>query len=249
MDRIQETSVALAELTDSIRPDEPREVLLARVASRVVRLMPGADAVTVTLVVDGTPNTVAATEESLVPLDQIQYTTGTGPCLDALRTETLVRAERADMAQRWPAFADVAETTGVLTSLSCPLFLPADGAASSRRALDHRLSGALNVWSFQPDAFAPAEATLIAMFTSALSSIILTATRWAAAEKQTDQLLVALETRDAIATAKGIVMVYHRLGVDEAFQWLVDASQRTNRKIRDLARLIIDDPDVVNGKV
>jgi hypothetical protein len=172
MDRLQETSAALAELADSIRPDEPREVLLGRVAARVVTLMPGADAVTVTLVVEGTPHTVAATEESLVRLDLVQYATGTGPCLDALRTQALVRAERADMKERWPAFAEAAEQAGIVTSLSCPLFLPADGAATNRRAIDHRLSGALNVWSSRHEAFAPVESTLIAMFTSALSSIV-----------------------------------------------------------------------------
>jgi hypothetical protein len=245
MDRFQETSAALAELTDSIRPDEPREVLLARVADRVVTLMPGADAVTVTLVANGTPSTVAATEESLVRLDLVQYATGTGPCLDALRTETLVRAERADMAKRWPVFAETAAQAGIATSLSCPLFLPADGAATSRRALHHRLSGALNVWSSRQDAFAPVESTLIAMFTTALSSIILTAARWAAATKTADDLRTALETRDVIATAKGIVMVQRRLAVDDAFQWLVDVSQRMNRKVRDLATVIADDPAVV----
>jgi hypothetical protein len=247
MDRFQETSAALAELTNSIRPDEPREVLLARIAARVVTLMPGADAVTVTLIADGTANTVAATEQSLVRLDLVQYSTGTGPCLEALHTETLVRAGRTEMKERWPAFADVAEQAGIATLLSCPLFLPADGAATSKRALDHRLSGALNVWSFQHEALAPVESTLIAMFTSAIGSIVLTAARWAAAEKQAGELLAALDTRDVIATAKGIVMARHRLDVDDAFQWLVDVSQRTNRKIRDLAQVIVDDPDVVNG--
>jgi hypothetical protein len=245
MDRIQETSAALAELTDSIRPDEPREVLLARVASRVVTLIPGADAVTVTLVADGTPNTVAATESTLVRLDLVQYATGNGPCLEALRTETLVRAERAEMAERWPAFAETAEEAGIFTALSCPLFLPADGAVPSRWAFDHRLTGALNVWSSRHDAFAPVESTLIAVFTSALSSIILTAARWAAAKKKADDLQTALETRDVIATAKGIVMVQRRLDVDDAFQWLVDVSQRMNRKVRDLAKVIADDPAVV----
>jgi AmiR/NasT family two-component response regulator len=40
-------------------------------------------------------------------------------------------------------------------------------------------------------------------------------------------------------------MARHSVGADNAFQWLVDASQRTNRKLRDLAQLIVDDPDAV----
>jgi hypothetical protein len=245
VDQIHKTAVALAELTDSLNPGEPREVLLTRVATRVVTLMPEADAATVTLFVDGRPSTVATTERSMVRLDEAQYSAKDGPCLEALRTQTVVRAGPAEMTQRWPAFAEVAQEIGIGTLLSCPLFLPADDAVVSRQALDHRLSGALNVWSFRHEVFAPVESALIAMFTTAMSSIILTAARWAAAQRQADGLLTALKTRDAIATAKGIVMARHNLGADDAFRWLVDASQRTNQKIRDLALLIIDDPDMV----
>lgn len=245
MDQIHKTTVALAELTDSLSPGEPREVLLTRVADRVVTLMPDADAATVTLFVDDRPSTVATTDRSMVRLDEVQYSAKDGPCLQALRTQTVVRAGPAEMAERWPALADVAGEIGIGTVLSCPLFLPADGAVASQLALDHRLSGALNVWSLRHEVFAPVEAALIAMFTSAMSSIILTAARWAAAQQQADGLLTALKTRDAIATAKGIVMARHNLGPDDAFQWLVDASQRTNQKIHDLALLIIDDPDMV----
>jgi hypothetical protein len=249
LDQIQETALALTELTDSLSPGEPREVLLARVAHRVVALMPGADAATVTLFVNGRPTTVATTEQSMVRLDEAQYAATDGPCLEASRTEKVVRADPARMSERWPAFADVAREAGIGTLLSCPLFLPADDIVTSRRAVDHRLSGALNVWSFQRGAFDPVEAALVAMFTSAMSSIILTAARWAAAQQQAEGLLTALDSRDAIATAKGIVMARHDLGVEDAFTWLVDASQRTNRKLRDLALLIINDPDVVGGAI
>jgi hypothetical protein len=245
MDQVQNTAIALAELTDSLSPGEPREVLLRRVATRVVMLMPEAEAATVTLFVDGQPSTVATTDQSMVRLDEVQYSAEDGPCLEALRTQTVVRAGAEEMTERWPVFARVAREIGLGTLLSCPLFLPADDHVMSRLALDHRLSGALNVWSLRHGAFAPVESALIATFTTAMSSIILTAARWAAAQQQVDGLLTALKTRDAIATAKGIVMGRHGLGADDAFRWLVDASQRTNRKIRDLALLIIDEPDIV----
>ncbi len=247
MDPFHETAVALTELTDSLRPGEPREVLLTRVADRVLTLLPDADAVTVTLFVDDRPSTVATTEPVVVRLDEAQYAVMDGPCLEALRTETVVRATGTTEMARWPAFAGVAREMGISTVLSCPLFLPADDAVASKQALHHRLSGALNVWSRRHGAFDPVEAALIAMFTSAMSSIILTAARWAAAQKQADGLVTALTSRDTIATAKGIVMARHNLDVDQAFAWLVDASQRTNQKLRDLAALVVDDPDVVGS--
>jgi AmiR/NasT family two-component response regulator len=54
-------------------------------------------------------------------------------------------------------------------------------------------------------------------------------------------------TRDTIATAKGIVMAHHRPGADDTLQWLVGVSQRTNRKVHDLAQVIITAPDVVGS--
>lgn len=63
-----------------------------------------------------------------------------------------------------------------------------------------------------------------------------------------EQLVTALDTRDAIATAKGIVMARRGLTADGAFGWLTDLSQRTNRKVRDIARVIVADPGLVEPK-
>jgi hypothetical protein len=244
MDRFHDTAAALREITESLRPEEPRDALLVRMAEKVVGLLPGADAVTVTLYVDEEPSTVAATDESLLPLDKAQYTADDGPCRQAVRTETIVRTRLETATQRWPGFAATALELGVKTLLSCPLFVPAEGHAPRRRETEP-LGGTLNVWSYSEQAFDPVESALVAMFTSAMSAIILTASRWAAAEKQAETLVAALETRDTIATAKGIVMARLDLNAEDAFRWLTEASQHTNRKIRDIAALIVEDPGVV----
>jgi hypothetical protein len=178
-------------------------------------------------------------------LDKAQYSLDDGPCLEATRTETVVRTDTALARRRWPEFGEAAAGAGVETMLSCPLFVGADDVVTGDAARDHDLSGALNVWSRQQRAFDPMDAALIALFTSAMSGIILTATRWAHAQLQARQLLTALETRDAIATAKGIVMARRGLTADEAFAWLTELSQRTNRKIRDIATIILAQPAIV----
>ncbi|MEU3625828.1 ANTAR domain-containing protein [Amycolatopsis coloradensis] len=246
MDQFRDTASALRELTESIRLDEPRDDLLERVAKKVVGLLPGADAATVTLYSDNEPSTVAVTDESLLPLDKAQYSANEGPCLKAAEGGTIVRTRLETAAERWPDFAAAAEQLGVRTALACPLFVP-DEAHVNRRETEP-LTGALNVWSFEENAFDPVEAALVAMFTSAISAIILTASRWAAAEKQADTLVAALETRDAIATAKGIVMARLELNAEEAFRWLTEASQHTNRKIREISVLIAEDPGAVFGR-
>jgi AmiR/NasT family two-component response regulator len=49
------------------------------------------------------------------------------------------------------------------------------------------------------------------------------------------QLNQALESRDVIGQAKGILMERNRVTADEAFDMLRRASQQVNRKLRDLA--------------
>lgn len=246
MDQFRDTASALRELTESMRLDEPRDDLLERVAKKVVGLLPGADAATVTLYSDNEPSTVAATDESLLPLDKAQYSADEGPCLKAAESGTIVRTRLETAGGRWPDFAAAAEQLGVRTALACPLFV-ADESHFNRRETEP-LAGALNVWSFEENAFDPVEAALVAMFTSAISAIILTASRWAAAERQAETLVAALETRDAIATAKGIVMARLELNAEEAFRWLTEASQHTNRKIREISVLIAEDPGAVFGR-
>jgi hypothetical protein len=248
MDHIHDVSAALLELTESLRADEPRDRTLARMATRVVALIPGADAASVTLFDDGVPATVAATEESVLPLDKAQYSLDDGPCLEATRTETVVRTELEMARKQWPEFGDAAAEAGVVTTLSCPLFVRDDHTDGGEAARHHRLSGALNVWSRQQGAFAPVDAALVALFTTAMSGVILTAARWSRAQVEARNLVAALETRDAIATAKGIVMARRGLTVDEAFAWLTEVSQRTNRKIRDIAAIILADPTLVDVK-
>ena len=49
----------------------------------------------------------------------------------------------------------------------------------------------------------------------------------------------AMENRAVIEQAKGILMARHRCGPDQAFRMLVEASQRDNRKLRDVAAAVV----------
>ena len=61
-----------------------------------------------------------------------------------------------------------------------------------------------------------------------------------AALRLVDQLRDALETRDVIGQAKGILMAAEAISADDAFLILVRASQRQNRKLRDIAADVVE---------
>lgn len=56
-----------------------------------------------------------------------------------------------------------------------------------------------------------------------------------------EHLRRALESRDLIGQAEGVLTERFHLGDDDSFQMLVEASQTTNTKLVDLARWLLDD--------
>jgi AmiR/NasT family two-component response regulator len=50
----------------------------------------------------------------------------------------------------------------------------------------------------------------------------------------------AIERRDVIGQAKGLIMAESRVTADEAFAMLVTASQRENRKLYQIAQDLVD---------
>lgn len=58
-------------------------------------------------------------------------------------------------------------------------------------------------------------------------------------EQQFDNLRLALESRDLIGQAKGVIMASMRCSPDEAFQLIVKQSQHENRKATEIAAEIV----------
>src|SRR5262249_18294227 len=63
--------------------------------------------------------------------------------------------------------------------------------------------------------------------------------------KHLDQLHGALQTRDLIGQAIGILMARYGLPADRAFATLTRISQQSNRKLRDLAAELVHDTETV----
>ena len=68
---------------------------------------------------------------------------------------------------------------------------------------------------------------------------VMNAGSFAAASDLAHQMQEAMRSRTVIDMAKGILMAQNRCGPDEAFTMLSRASQRSNRKLRDLAASIV----------
>jgi len=59
-------------------------------------------------------------------------------------------------------------------------------------------------------------------------------------QTEVQDLRAQLETRPVIDQAKGLLIAKHGCTSERAFQLLAEASQRENRKLRDIARAMVD---------
>jgi anti-anti-sigma regulatory factor len=208
--------------------------VLQQVVAAALVMVPGADLASVSLA-DGKGGytTPAQTDELAGSLDQLQYSTGQGPCVEAARPDGPAYAASTDLATetRWPEFSRRAADRGMGAVLSIDLLLPARTTP---------LGGALNIYARSAGGLGDT-ARLTALLLATHASLALaytTATELADLDAQ--HLRAAIESRDVIGQAKGILMARQGLTADEAFDLLRRTSQDLNVKLVDLARSLTD---------
>jgi GAF domain-containing protein len=196
-----------------------------------------ADVVSVTLrSPDGAFHTPVETDPLATQLDELQYEFGEGACVEAARPDGPAMAISTDLAAdpRWPRFGPAAARRGFRSLLSTAL-LP--------DAKPPRLSGALNVYSRRQAAFTHRDRDVLLLFATYASLALAWTEAVTRSELEVQQLRHAVDTRDMIGQAKGILMARRRLSAAEAFDVLRRTSQDNNIKLRDLAETLVANPD------
>jgi GAF domain-containing protein len=222
-----------ADLTRALLDETPTVGgVLGLIAGAAAAIVPGADLVSITLrAPDGTFHTPVETDRIAVQLDQLQYDHGEGPCVESARPDGPAIAWSQNLATdpRWPSFGPGAARHGYHSVLATALVPD---------ARPPRLSGALNIYSSAPGAF-DSRAIDTALLLATHASLALAHTESVAkAELEAAHLRRAVDGRDVIGQAKGILMQRRGISADEAFDVLRRASQDLNVKLADLARTL-----------
>ena len=218
---------AFAEMSSQIYVAEDFDETLHRVTATATKLIPGCDSASISLVEKNGPVTRAPVGELALAGDQIQYDEGEGPCLDAALTQSVVYTPDTRRDARWARSAErIADEVGARSMLACRLTLE----ASPRDVL-----GAINMYSRTPDGFSEDD-RMLAVLLASFSAVVLDSAR------NQDLLKNAIESRQVIGEAIGILRSQSDVSREVAFEMLAKASQRMNVKLRDLAREIADRP-------
>jgi hypothetical protein len=206
--------------------DALTRVAVARVA--------GAQSASVTTLRGGRFRTESATDDLSRRGDALQYELGSGPCIDAIVDATVYHPVDLRRDRRWPEFGRrVHADLGVASMVSFRL---------NGDFLSEEMIAGLNLYSDQPDAFTP----------SAVGIGSLLATHGAVAiaaelnRHRAVNLEHALTTNREIGVAMGVLMTRYRLTRRQAIDLLRITSQRSNRKLHDIA-VEVGDTGVLPG--
>ena len=129
------------ELTGVVLVGRTMTAVLTDLTGVARRAMPGAEAVSITLIRDDHPFTAAHDGQLALDADELQYERDYGPCVDAGRSGQMFLVDDMRTELRWPDYARHAADRGVGSSLSVPL--PFQSATL----------GAMNNYATRPHAF------------------------------------------------------------------------------------------------
>ncbi len=206
--------------------------VLEQVVAATRAVLPDADLVSVTVrAPDGRFHTPVHTDRLALELDELQYRLDEGPCVEATRTAGPGITASPDLAagREFPTWGPPAAAAGAHSVLAVGLF---PGGAEAPRL------GALNLYSNRVGGLDTTDRD-IALVLAAHASTALAATQACdAAALQAAQLRQALQSRDVIGQAKGILMERRGIDADAAFDVLRSASQTLNLKLAQVAEII-----------
>lgn len=229
-----DTAQELAQLSGLMLTAEDVATAMHRVTAVAKAVVPRCDGASVTMLERGVPTASSASDPWARALDRLQVEEQEGPCLDCLREGSVMRVRDLAADARFPSYGPRAGEQGACSALSLPM------------TNDGRNVGALNLYSRESDAFGTEEVAVTALLAGHASLALQAATAFFSHRDLAAQLQDAMRSRAEIEQAKGIIMGQRGVGPEEAFRALVERSQRTNRKLRDVAREVVEgrvDPD------
>jgi transcriptional regulator with GAF, ATPase, and Fis domain len=210
----------LGDLAVELQHQTDIESTLQAIVDSAIAIVPGACWAGISLIKGREVESRASSDRLVAELDEAQASFDEGPCLSALREHQTVLIEDMAAETRWPRFTRAAAQRGAQSLLAFQLFVR------------HHNLGALNLYGNQTSTFTE-ESILVG---EALAQHASVAFVGAAAETQFQS---ALASRDMIGQAKGILMHRENMSSVQAFHLLIKTSQRSNIKLVELARWVV----------
>ncbi|BBH65280.1 transcriptional regulator [Actinoplanes sp. OR16] len=174
---------------------------------------------------------MAGSDENVRLIELFQLQTDQGPCLEAYRTGLpVINVDLASAAGRWPHFAPRASEAGFRSVHAFPLRLRSE------------VIGALNIFgSTAGGDFGDADVPIMQALADVATIGLMQERAIRRSEALTEQLQGALNSRIIIEQAKGALAQVHEVSVDEAFRRIRAYARNHNRRLTEVAALVVTD--------
>jgi GAF domain-containing protein len=180
----------------------------------------------------------AASEDRIMDVEHHQQLVEEGACWQAYTDDRVVVAEDLRHDERWPSYTARALEHGFVAVVGVPM-----------RAYG-RTIGVMNVYRETAGPWSDEACEAAEVLAALGAGYVAHAAQLRDQEDLTDQLQRAIDSRDLIGQAKGIVMAHRQVDAGQAFSLLRVGSQSRNVKLRDIAQAVIDgriDPRALDG--
>lgn len=226
MDDYQAIYEATTELSRLLLEETDLADTLLSIGQLAVSVIPSCEEAGVTLENHGRATMRVSTGAIAESVDANQYEIEEGPCVAAADQHRPVLIENMFSEERWPRFSTYAAAKGVKSSYALPMIAKEE------------MIGVLNLYSIDGP-FGPADEQIGVRFADQAGMAVRRAATFNKTKEMLEHLHRALESRDIIGAAVGIMM--HRDGstMDVALTKLKQMSQHENLKLRDVAERLI----------
>jgi GAF domain-containing protein len=198
---------------------------VARICGQVIA---PAAAISVTVGPPADPTVLASDNKLAQGMDALQIQAGEGPCQEAWENGRIVLTNRLGADDRWPNLARLAAPDRVESVLAVPVLVGDEPV------------GVVNAYATEPDVFVDLDVHTAELLAAAVAAVIHQVNEHERLTNLTGQLEDALTSRAVIDQAKGIIVARYGCDPEQAFQRLVRVSRNQNIKLREVARILVE---------
>lgn len=220
------TATVFRLLAEIVYADEDYERIYQLVCEAAPRVVSGCDHASLMLRRGGGRLVTSGASDAVArAVDDLERALGEGPCVDAIEEDAVYVDTDLAVSSRWPKLAkEVLATT------------PVRGMAGFTLRIGTDQVGALNLFSDTPGGLSEQsvdQGVVLAAFASVAA--------YAAQERRrATTLRDGLDSNREIGKAVGLMMAFHRVNDQAAFDLLRQASQDMNVKVVEVARQVVD---------
>jgi GAF domain-containing protein len=229
VERFEQSSLtrALVELSAILFSQQSMNEDLERLVRICSHVIPHTSGVSVSMLIDGEPRTVAVTDRVSMELDLVQYDNSEGPCLKALGGPT-VRIGYIPHNEEFPHFAIGAADRRVVSSLSIPV------------RHEGQVIGSLNLYSQVPHAFDARSEEAALVFAAEVALAIVASDLFRQAKALRINLQQAHDDAASVSQAEGVLMGIHRCTAAQAHTLIDSAADANHETLAAVAERILE---------